>query len=898
MDGADPFDVGEISLGLSFHASQGRDALSCLGLVVSQRNSLRLQNAQLWKIVEKQRLVMDGLKKEIEDLKDENKNKDFDMPSIAQLRKSITEHMFAPEVQDQKDIDSPELLDVLPVQADPAPTHPQPAIPSAQNYTLSSDDGIRVKVAASTFLGTGGPDAILFYILVRKEKTGEEWKIEKRYSDFTNLDNKLRSKVSKTSLQSIGKPPEKSLFTSVSPFKSDQRKVALEMYLQRILEAVPDSREVFYFLTTGISSGTAVAVSQSMGSLPVGLNSMESTNDIDGISSPYSTDAMILKEGYLMKKGKNFGGWKPRYFRCKPFFLDYSDGPFRDSTSSISLKHCHITSIKSAPTDKTTAHGLILTEFHRHEFPVDIDSSNSFPDYKIHHRHILAAESDFDRDDWVALIGVQIHEARGVLVTAERHLGAAVAPSPLHSPHHHPEFTKAPSVPYSIGSTDHSASVTGDTKSGRASPILSPRMSRSRIENGDIAGGSLLRSATTTLERQSSRAAGMVPVTSTSLGPAAVRPFSSVPVSVPANSLVVKNSVDDSWRAMQQSPRPLPMAMGGAAGAGEKERESGGSEKDLSAATGDAMMTNVSTSPASGLSMASGGIAAVKGFMNMAFGKKKDVPAPPRTIDPNRVIFGATLEQAIALSRISDELELPAVVYRCIEYLDFHKASQEEGIYRLSGSSSAIQQLKYLFNLDGDVDLIHQNALIDRMDVHVVAGLLKLYLRELPSPVLTTALQRDFMAITNDRNDRILQLSHLLSLLPRPNYTLLQTLISHLLTIVQSSSTNKMSVRNIGIVFAPTLSVPALVFILLLAEFGEVFCWEDEGRAAVMRARVEEMRGRKERERRGDGGRGEVVSDVMEEEEVVSAVKEVEVVEVVGEVVGVEKVEERVSEVE
>ncbi|KAI9353708.1 Rho GTPase activation protein, partial [Obelidium mucronatum] len=149
---------------------------------------------------------------------------------------------------------------------------------------------------------------------------------------------------------------------------------------------------------------------------------------------------------------------------------------------------------------------------------------------------------------------------------------------------------------------------------------------------------------------------------------------------------------------------------------------------------------------------------------------------------------------------------------------------------------------------EGDVDLINCN--LDMMDVHVVSGLLKLYLRELPTPVLTKNLQNEFMAISNfdDRNDRILQLAHLLSLLPRTNYILLETLISHLVSIVQASNVNKMSVRNVGIVFAPTLGVPALVFILLLAEFNDLFCWDDEGKTALMKERIREMHVRKERE--------------------------------------------------
>ena len=63
----------------------------------------------------------------------------------------------------------------------------------------------------------------------------------------------------------------------------------------------------------------------------------------------------------------------------------------------------------------------------------------------------------------------------------------------------------------------------------------------------------------------------------------------------------------------------------------------------------------------------------------------------------HKPVFGVSLQEAVANSRISDSIELPAIVFRCIEYLDAKKAEEEEGIYRLSGSSSVIQSLKQRF---------------------------------------------------------------------------------------------------------------------------------------------------------------------------------------------------------
>lgn len=37
---------------------------------------------------------------------------------------------------------------------------------------------------------------------------------------------------------------------------------------------------------------------------------------------------------------------------------------------------------------------------------------------------------------------------------------------------------------------------------------------------------------------------------------------------------------------------------------------------------------------------------------------------------PPRPVFGVPLKEAVAISRIRPGLELPAVVYRCVEYLE------------------------------------------------------------------------------------------------------------------------------------------------------------------------------------------------------------------------------------
>lgn len=125
-------------------------------------------------------------------------------------------------------------------------------------------------------------------------------------------------------------------------------------------------------------------------------------------------------------------------------------------------------------------------------------------------------------------------------------------------------------------------------------------------------------------------------------------------------------------------------------------------------------------------------------ILNMSLTGGTSTPtAPPQAAHPARPVFGVPLKEAVAISRIRPGLELPAVVYRCVEYLEakvrddsfnvpcivlttvLQNAEQEEGIFRLNGSANVIRQLKERFNAEGDVPLLSSN---EYYDPHAVAG--------------------------------------------------------------------------------------------------------------------------------------------------------------------------------
>ena len=98
-------------------------------------------------------------------------------------------------------------------------------------------------------------------------------------------------------------------------------------------------------------------------------------------------------------------------------------------------------------------------------------------------------------------------------------------------------------------------------------------------------------------------------------------------------------------------------------------------------------------------------------------------------------MFGVSLHQAIKNSGpaySSADVQVPRVVHQCIEYLEQQQAFLEEGIFRLSGSSSSIKGLREKYDKEPSSFSLGSHE----PDIHVVSGLLKLFFRELPDNIL------------------------------------------------------------------------------------------------------------------------------------------------------------------
>ncbi|ORX77759.1 RhoGAP-domain-containing protein [Anaeromyces robustus] len=188
--------------------------------------------------------------------------------------------------------------------------------------------------------------------------------------------------------------------------------------------------------------------------------------------------------------------------------------------------------------------------------------------------------------------------------------------------------------------------------------------------------------------------------------------------------------------------------------------------------------------------------------------EKDDIPFSEYKMQPEtyaiihpKSIFGVDLAEQ--LNR--DNQEIPEILTKCASYIERYGLNTV-GVYRLSGSNSAIQKLRTLFDRDASqVVLIEDSNVQDTLNN--VTGVLKLYFRELPNSLFTQELYSEFIEAskTDDDRKRLVEIHELVNRLPDPNYLTLRYLIAHLDRIQSNQKVNKMGISNLSIIWGPTL---------------------------------------------------------------------------------------------
>ncbi|KAL6050859.1 Rho GTPase activating protein 19 [Balamuthia mandrillaris] len=162
-------------------------------------------------------------------------------------------------------------------------------------------------------------------------------------------------------------------------------------------------------------------------------------------------------------------------------------------------------------------------------------------------------------------------------------------------------------------------------------------------------------------------------------------------------------------------------------------------------------------------------------------------------------VFGRSLEETLAFQ--NNGAVLPNIVSETITWLEQNKAVEEEGLFRIPGQVTIISELKAQYDKKGTADLSPIT------DIASVAGLLKLYLRELPEPLFLFRFYSTFIKIAknDDTLSRIRNLRILINGLPELNKTVAFYILKFLNKVVNNRQKNLMTSANLAMIFAPNL---------------------------------------------------------------------------------------------
>ncbi|XP_072109228.1 rho GTPase-activating protein 24 isoform X3 [Mobula birostris] len=168
-------------------------------------------------------------------------------------------------------------------------------------------------------------------------------------------------------------------------------------------------------------------------------------------------------------------------------------------------------------------------------------------------------------------------------------------------------------------------------------------------------------------------------------------------------------------------------------------------------------------------------------------------------------IFGQRLEETVRYERRYGTRLAPTLVEQCADFIR-QRGLKEEGLFRLPGQANLVKELQEAFDC-GEKPLFDSNT-----DVHTVASLLKLYLRELPEPVIPYAKYDEFLLcaklLTKEQETGMKELIKQVKTLPPVNFNLLKYICRFLDEVQSYSDVNKMSVQNLGTVFGPNILRP------------------------------------------------------------------------------------------
>uniref|UniRef100_UPI0037E70383 protein FAM13B isoform X1 n=1 Tax=Semicossyphus pulcher TaxID=241346 RepID=UPI0037E70383 len=161
-------------------------------------------------------------------------------------------------------------------------------------------------------------------------------------------------------------------------------------------------------------------------------------------------------------------------------------------------------------------------------------------------------------------------------------------------------------------------------------------------------------------------------------------------------------------------------------------------------------------------------------------------------------VFGVPLEEVTRTHTISGH-EVPALVKHIVEYIEEHGHLDLEGLFLVNGNAERVDWLRQRYDSGEEVELEKE------ADLASAVSLLRLFLQELPEPVIPTAIQGHILQLHQDySNEEELcrNMKYLLQQLPQLNYGLLRFLCRFLASVA-SLQQESWNIGTLAAVFGP-----------------------------------------------------------------------------------------------
>nr|XP_056701474.1 rho GTPase-activating protein SYDE2 [Euleptes europaea] len=175
------------------------------------------------------------------------------------------------------------------------------------------------------------------------------------------------------------------------------------------------------------------------------------------------------------------------------------------------------------------------------------------------------------------------------------------------------------------------------------------------------------------------------------------------------------------------------------------------------------------------------------------------------------VIFGVDVRKVVEKENVG--LMVPLLMKKCIMEIE-KRGCQVVGLYRLCGSAAVKKELREAFEKDSKAVTLCETQY---PDINVITGVLKDYLRELPSPLITKQLYEAVLdamvksplkmtanGCDNNPSDSEHTVS-LLDCLPDIEKATLRMLLDHLKLVASYHEVNRMTCQNLAVCFGPVL---------------------------------------------------------------------------------------------